>query len=154
HHRAGINRRGYRDARRPGAPLSTITDPYPQHVRTRAADVRGLRELRGTHIILLVCTEGLVVEQEMAAPGSAVPEIVLRDRITKRIARLEQAPSRTALIALPLHDALPICHHRAGINRRGYRDARRPGAPLSTITDPYPQHVRTRAADVRGLREL
>src|SRR5262249_19721933 len=98
HHRTGIDRLRYRAARRPGAPLTTLTSPYPNDFFTQAADVRRLRHLCPTRRSSDLGAEYLVVEKEMPAPGSAVPEIVLRDRITKRIARREQARYRKALI--------------------------------------------------------
>jgi hypothetical protein len=77
HHRAGINRRGYRETLRPRAPLSTITDPHPQRVRTRAANVRGLRQLCRRHVVVLLRAKRLAIDREMATARSAVPEIVL-----------------------------------------------------------------------------
>src|SRR5437870_1255021 len=113
-----------------------------------------MRQLCRRHVVVLLRAKRLAIDREMATARSAVPEIVLGDRVTKGIARREQARYRKALIVARRDIGSYWRHHRTGINRRGYRDARRPGAPLSTITDPYPQHVRTRAADVRGLREL
>src|SRR5262249_42464617 len=137
HHRPGIDRRGYRDARRPGAPLSTITDPYPQHGRTRTAHVRGLRQLCRRHVVVLIRSMRSAIYREVPDPVSFFPAIVLANPVTNSLARREHPSFCKALILARRDIGSDWRHHRTGIDWRGYRDAR-PPAPLSTITDPYP----------------
>src|SRR6202040_113294 len=133
------------EALRPAPPDGPVICAHPYSVGTGADLIRKLSQLRRRYDVVLVCSERRSIQNEMSAPASGVPEVILGRRAAERIAVAEQRGRGEVLVGKRLD--LRICgrHRGPAVDWRGDGEAVRPVAPLHPIVGPYPEGVGARA---------